>query len=61
MKRARASEIRMRHPPEKVCVARTCMAGVNPRPLRILAALPSAASAFFSRSSSYTCVVAAPM
>mmetsp|Transcript_20853 Transcript_20853/g.45700 ORF Transcript_20853/g.45700 Transcript_20853/m.45700 type:complete len:201 (+) Transcript_20853:437-1039(+) len=54
MKRARAREMRMRHPPEKVCVARTCMEGVKPSPLRILAARPSAASAFFSRSPSYT-------
>ena len=49
MKSARASEMRMRQPPEKDCVARPCMAVVKPRPFRILEARASADAALISR------------
>mmetsp|Transcript_5424 Transcript_5424/g.10350 ORF Transcript_5424/g.10350 Transcript_5424/m.10350 type:complete len:319 (-) Transcript_5424:205-1161(-) len=54
MKSARASEMRMRQPPEKVLVVLVCIVGVKPKPCRILDARASAPSAFLAFSSSYT-------
>mmetsp|Transcript_25198 Transcript_25198/g.82700 ORF Transcript_25198/g.82700 Transcript_25198/m.82700 type:complete len:321 (+) Transcript_25198:3162-4124(+) len=56
IKRARASEMRMRHPPEKLSVVRFCIAGVKPKPCRIFAARASALSEPFSFRASYTAV-----
>mmetsp|Transcript_25706 Transcript_25706/g.56008 ORF Transcript_25706/g.56008 Transcript_25706/m.56008 type:complete len:205 (+) Transcript_25706:1083-1697(+) len=54
MYRARAREMRMRQPPLNDCVARFCMASVNPRPCRILEARLSAVEAAIWFMRSYT-------
>jgi hypothetical protein len=43
--KARASEMRMRHPPEKLLVTRFCIFSEKPRPCRILDARDSAVDA----------------
>ena len=49
-----ANSTRMRQPPLRKEVGRSCMVGVKPRPVRILRALPSAENALIEISSDST-------
>lgn len=53
-KRARASDTRIRQPPEKLLVGLSCIDLENPRPANILRARGSAESAPIAFNSSYT-------